>query len=127
MRAISIRESRQSVPEQDFEEDPRYTASLREAWIAAAYWAIYTVVITTVAWVMGYGKTAAELDFIFGFPAWFFWSAGVATLIFCIIPYFLIKYLFTEVSLLPHGEDSNSPASRPPRESAVDDETGGQP
>lgn len=122
---MNTKGSRQSAVEHDFEEDPRYAASLREAWIAGAYWVAYTVVVTTVAWVLGYGKTADELHFIWGFPAWFFWSAGVATLIFCIIPYFLIRYLFTEVSLLPHDEKVSFPAGH--RDGAlVDDETGGR-
>lgn len=57
-----------------------------------------------MAWTLGYGKEADQLDFILGFPSWFFWSAGVVTLIFCIIPYLLVKFFFSDVSLMPHDD-----------------------
>lgn len=91
----------QVTTENDFEEDPRYGVATREMWIAVAYWVVYTVAVTGVAWSIGHGKPASEVKFIAGFPDWFFWSAGVTTLIFCIVPYFITKYLFVDCSLSP--------------------------
>lgn len=92
--------------EADFEEDPRYHIAVREAWIAFVYWVVYTVAVTGVAWSIGHGKSADEMNFILGFPDWFFWSAGVTTLIFCILPYFIIRYLFVNCSLLPDPNEA---------------------
>ncbi|WP_109471560.1 YhdT family protein [Ornithinimicrobium cavernae] len=105
---MSSSDSQRSAPVNDFEEDPRYAASVREAWIAGAYWVVYTIVVTAVAWTLGYGKAAEEIRYVLGFPEWFLWSAGVATLVFCLIPYVLIRRYFVEVSLSPHGEDGDA-------------------
>lgn len=83
----------------DFEEDPRYKTAGREAIIALLYWVAHAGVITVIALSVGYNKTPNELDFIWGLPSWFFWSGIVATLVFCVAPYFIVKYLFTDMSL----------------------------
>ncbi|MGI8947334.1 MAG: hypothetical protein ACR2FV_05020 [Ornithinimicrobium sp.] len=35
---------------EDFEHDPRYAISLREAWICVAYWAVFTAIMVAIAW-----------------------------------------------------------------------------
>lgn len=75
----------------DFEVDPRYATSNREARIALIYWAVYAVVIIAVSWILGSGKKPHELTFVFGYPAWFFWGVLVAGAVLCVVPYFLVK------------------------------------
>lgn len=88
----------------DFDEDPRYTVSQREMWISVAFWAVWTAAIVAVAWTLGAGEDATELEFVLGFPAWFFWSAIVCSVVFSIIPYFLVKYGFTDMPLTTDGK-----------------------
>lgn len=88
-------------PLEDFEHDPRYAISLREMWICIAYWALFTTIMVSVAWAIAGDRDPAETSYIAGFPDWFFWTGVVVVGIFCIVPYFMIKFLFTDVDLEP--------------------------
>ncbi|GAB3420156.1 YhdT family protein [Flindersiella endophytica] len=90
--------------DEPFEEDPRYAIAKRELLLALAYWAAFTIVVTTTAWLLGGGKEASELTFVLGFPAWFFWSVLVACVAFSVVPYFIVKYGFTDVPLSADGD-----------------------
>jgi uncharacterized membrane protein YhdT len=105
MGSMGTRERRR-LPD-DFEEDPRYRVSVKEAWIVLAYWLVFTVVVTAVAWVLGGNRSADEITFVLGFPAWFFWSGIVASLALSIVPIFLVRSFFTD---LPLAEDPDAPA-----------------
>jgi uncharacterized membrane protein YhdT len=100
---------RRRLPD-DFEEDPRYRVSVKEAWIVLVYWLVFTVVVTGVAWGLGGNRSAEEITFVLGFPAWFFWSGIVACLALSVVPIFLVRSLFTDVNLAEdpdadsHGE-----------------------
>ena len=89
---------RRRLPD-DFEEDPRYRVSVKEAWIVLAYWLVFTVVVTGVAWVLGGNRSADEITFVLGFPAWFFWSGIVASLALSVVPIFLVRSFFSDVDL----------------------------
>ena len=91
----------------DFEEDPRYRQANREAWWAIGYWAAFTVVVTGLAWWLGYGKPAEDLEFVLGFPAWFFWSVLVTSVVFSAIPAWIIKQKFHDVPLTRDGEPTD--------------------
>ena len=98
-------------PADDFEEDPRYRVSQREELVCLTYWPSYTALAVAVAWVLG-NRDAAEIDFVLGFPDWFFWSAiGVTVLFATIVPYVMVRIFFTDIDLepRPRGED---PADR---------------
>ncbi len=88
-----------SSPKFDFEVDPRYKQAHKEALAAFVYWVIYMILVSSVALIIGLHKPAKDIHFIFGFPAWFFWSAGVATGIMCILPYFLVRFFYKDYSL----------------------------
>lgn len=91
-----------SPPETEapFEEDPRYRVSVKEAWVSAGYWAMFTIAMISVAWGLGGHRDPAEVNYIAGFPDWFFWSALVTTGVFStVVPYLLVKFLFTDISL----------------------------
>lgn len=83
----------------DFTEDPRYRISVRELVISLAYWIVTTGSTVGVAWWLGGGKSAEEMDFVLGFPAWFFWSAFGGTFFMCILAYVVVRGFFTDVSL----------------------------
>ena len=86
---------------EDFEHDPRYAISLREAWICVAYWAAFTVVMVVIAWGIAGNRDPEQTTYIIGFPEWFFYTGIVVVGIFCIVPFFMIKFLFTDVDLEP--------------------------
>lgn len=104
-------------------EDPRYAASNREFAITAVFFAAYTILTIGVAWLIGGGDDAADTGLILGFPAWFFWSTLVLGAAFCAIPYFLVKHLFTEMSLeadpeADTGVEPRVPSPRQPDEAS---------
>jgi uncharacterized membrane protein YhdT len=99
---------RRALPD-DFEEDPRYRVSVKEAWIVLVYWLVFTVVVTAVAWVLGGNRPAEEITFVLGFPAWFFWSGIVASVALSVVPVFLVRAMFTDV---PLDEDPDVAADR---------------
>jgi uncharacterized membrane protein YhdT len=82
--------------------------------ISFVYFGVYTFVLIGVAWLIGGGKDADEIGFILGFPDWFFWSAFVGGAIFGVIPYFLVKYWFTDMPLSASGDDSEVGEYEPP-------------
>lgn len=86
-------------PKFDFEVDPRYRQANKEALVAFLYWVLYFIVISVVALTIGLHKPAGDVTFIFGFPTWFFWSAGVATAVLCIVPYFVVRFFYRDYSL----------------------------
>lgn len=86
---------------EEFEHDPRYVVSLKEAWICVAYWALFTILMTGIAWGIAGHRDPAETTYIAGFPDWFFWTGIVVVGIFSIVPFFMIKFFFTEVDLEP--------------------------
>ncbi|MDN5852359.1 MAG: YhdT family protein [Actinomycetia bacterium] len=92
----------------DFEEDPRYAIANREALWGVGYWLVFTVVISAIAWLLGGNVDADELDFILGFPAWFFWSCLVATTVLSLLPIWIVRHYFTEMSLTADGDDTGS-------------------
>lgn len=86
---------------EDFEEDPRYRVSQREAWLCFGYWAAYTACAVAVAWLLGH-RDASEIGFVLGFPDWFFWSAiGVTAVFAVVVPYLMVRLAFTDVDLEP--------------------------
>lgn len=88
----------------DFEEDPRYRVARRELIVALLYWLAFTVTISGVAWILGGGEKVQELDFIMGFPEWFFWSVPVTCFAFSAIAYVLVRTLFTDIPLDADGD-----------------------
>lgn len=94
-------------PDIEFEEDPRYAVANREAWWGIGYWAMFTAVITAVSWLMGGNKPAEDLQFVLGFPAWFFWSCLVGAAAMCVLPIFVIKRFFTDLPLSADGSDDD--------------------
>ncbi|MBM4763276.1 YhdT family protein [Bacillus sp. B15-48] len=78
------------------EKDPRFTIAYREAWIG-----VILVIINFVWWygfAYGLGSSPVEeYSFIFGLPAWFFFSCVVGFIVMIILVIFAVKYFFKEV------------------------------
>jgi uncharacterized membrane protein YhdT len=88
----------------EWTEDPRYRVSNRESVITAVFFLFYIVITIGTAWVLGGNKGIDEIDLVLGFPAWLFWSTFVLGGVFCVVPYFLVKHLFTDMPLDADGE-----------------------
>jgi uncharacterized membrane protein YhdT len=90
-------------PDVQFEEDPRYAVANREALWGLGYWLVFTVVISAVAWALGGNRSASDLSFVLGFPAWFFWSCLVAATVLAVVPIVVIRRFFTDLPLTADG------------------------
>jgi uncharacterized membrane protein YhdT len=99
--------ARPKKPDSDFEHDPRYAVANREALLGGGFWLAFTVVISLIAWLIGAHKKASELTFVLGFPAWFFWSCLVATILLSLVPAVLVSRYFTDMPLSADGDPSN--------------------
>lgn len=82
-----------------FEEDSRYRQCNKEALLSLAVFLISFVIIGGVSLLLGYSKPADEIQLVFGFPAWFFYGVIVGGFIVAIIPIFVVKYFFKEMSI----------------------------
>lgn len=88
----------------NFEEDPRYRIAQRESLLCVGYWVVFTAGTVTIAWLMGY-QDPSEINFIAGFPDWFFWSVIAFTgFMAIVVPYIMVKFGFTDIDLEPIPE-----------------------
>lgn len=82
----------------EFTEDPRYRIAAKEAWMA-----IFLFLLNFGWWfAFAYGLGAQppqEYSYILGFPAWFFWSVIVGTIVFCVLAYIMVRFFYTDMPL----------------------------
>ena len=81
---------------QKSKKDPRFKIAEKEAWIGIG------LVLFNFIWWFGfaYGMGSAEVeqyDYIFGLPAWFFYSCVLGFVIMSILVIVIIKFFFKEV------------------------------
>ncbi|MCA0172215.1 YhdT family protein [Bacillus sp. RAR_GA_16] len=78
------------------QDDPRYHVANREALIGVGL-----VIINFILWygfAYGFGsKPVDEYNYIFGLPAWFFYSCILGTVIVLALVIFAVVFLFKEV------------------------------
>lgn len=79
-----------------FTNDPRFKIAKREAWIGVG------LVIVNFLWWFGfaYGLSKGspkEYTYIFGFPAWFFYSCIGGLVFMSVLIIFVVKVFFKEV------------------------------
>lgn len=96
------------MQDKDFVEDPRYKVATREAWMAIAIFFLNFLWWFAFAYGMG-DKPPQQYDFIFGFPAWFFWSVIGGYIIFSGIVYVMVRFFYTEMPLGKEPGDSWKP------------------
>lgn len=75
----------------DSREDPVLTSSRREALIAFAIWLTACVYCIGVCYRYGYGRDAATLTYVLGFPDWIFYGVVLPWTI-CTVLCFLMAY-----------------------------------
>ena len=84
--------------------DPRFKIAHREALIG-----IILVVINFAMWygfAYGLGQgDPTEYTYVFGFPAWFFYSCIAGTIFMVVLIWVVMKFFFTEVSLEVEDDD----------------------
>ncbi|WP_394218662.1 YhdT family protein [Halobacillus trueperi] len=85
-------------------EDPRYKIANKEALIGVAL--VFVNFILWYGFAYGFGSAPVEeYDYIFGFPAWFFYSCIAVTVLIFLLVILAVKFLFKEVPLEEEGEE----------------------
>ncbi|WP_217587394.1 YhdT family protein [Lentibacillus saliphilus] len=84
--------------------DPRFKVAHKEAMIGVA------LVIFNFIWWFGFayglGKgDPADYQFVFGLPAWFFYSCVVGLVVMIVLVTFVVKVFFTDMSLEEEEEE----------------------
>ncbi|MCA0171366.1 YhdT family protein [Bacillus sp. RAR_GA_16] len=86
-----------------FQDDPRYRVANREALIGVAL-----VIFNFILWyAFAYGlgsKPVAEYNYIWGLPAWFFYSCILVTALILVLVILAVVFLFKEVPFDEEGE-----------------------
>ncbi|QHT47047.1 YhdT family protein [Bacillus sp. SB49] len=86
------------------QDDPRYRIANREAWIG-----IGIVVVNFLLWFgFAYGLGAEPVEdyqYIWGLPAWFFYSCIAVTGFIFVVVIFAVRYFFIEVPLDEEGDE----------------------
>lgn len=83
------------APEQ---EDPRFKVSDREALIGCV------IAVCNFIWWFGFAyglgsKPVADYSYVFGFPAWFFYSCIAGTAVFILVVIVCVRFLYKDISL----------------------------
>lgn len=90
--------------EEEFEEDPRFKQCNKEFFMVLGLFVVNIIVVAVPAVILGYNKPAAEISFIFGLPAWFFWGGIVGSLIFIVVSILMVRLFFKDMSLEAEDE-----------------------
>ncbi|MGE5483990.1 MAG: YhdT family protein [Ignavibacteriales bacterium] len=83
-------------------EDPRYRQAGREALMGLLLFAANFVWWFGFAYGLG-NRPVSEYTYVFGFPAWFFYSAIMGYAVFSALAWLMVKYLFKDVPLDGEG------------------------
>jgi uncharacterized membrane protein YhdT len=90
---------------EDFVEDSRYQQCNKESFVTLLYFLLHMVVVGGIGLAIGYNKGVDQIKFIAGFPSWFFYSSIIGWIFLSLVPIFMIKYYFTDMSLEPEGDN----------------------
>jgi uncharacterized membrane protein YhdT len=86
------------------QKDPRFSIAHKEAWIGLGL-----AVINFVWWFgFAYGlgsKSPNEYTYIFGLPAWFFYSCILGFIVMVALVVFVVRVFFKDIPLNDEGED----------------------
>ncbi|KKB39039.1 YhdT family protein [Bacillus thermotolerans] len=86
-------------------EDPRFRVAKREAWIGVVLVLFNFIWWYSFAYGLGDGPVE-EYNFIFGLPAWFFYSCVVGLIVMVVLVYITVKFFFKEVPFEEEGDRS---------------------
>ncbi|UII56493.1 YhdT family protein [Cytobacillus spongiae] len=78
-------------------KDPRFKIAHKEAWIGIG------LVIFNFLWWFGFSyglgsQPVEKYEYIWGLPAWFFYSCVVGFVVMVILVWLVVKFVFKEVS-----------------------------
>ncbi|MDN4071650.1 YhdT family protein [Fictibacillus terranigra] len=76
--------------------DPRFKISNREALMGIGLAVLNFIWWYAFSYGLG-GKPVKEYHYIWGLPAWFFYSCVAGFIVFSILVYIMVKFFFTEV------------------------------
>ena len=82
-----------------FEEDPRYRQCNKEVLIVLVFFVVNVLIIGGISLLLGYKKPVDQIQIVGGFPAWFFYGCIIGTIVLSLIPFFMIRYFFKDMSL----------------------------
>ena len=85
-------------------KDQRYSIANREALIVVGLVIVHFFIWFGFAYGLG-SKPVAEYKYIFGLPAWFFYSCVVGMIFICILVAVIVKFVFKDVSLEDEGDE----------------------
>ncbi|WP_085507170.1 YhdT family protein [Thalassobacillus devorans] len=84
---------------EEFVEDPRFRQCTKEMWATLGLFVINILIVGGVAIGIGLNKSAESMNYILGFPAWFFWGGIIGSSVFCVLPYFMVKFFYKDMSI----------------------------
>mgnify|MGYP001232121612 CR=1 FL=1 len=89
---------------EDFVEDSRFAQCTKEMWASIWLFVINILLVGGVSLLIGLNKSAESMSYVLGFPAWFFWGGIIGTAVFCILPYFMVKFIYKDMSIEAEDE-----------------------
>ena len=90
--------------EEEFEEDPRFKQCNREFYIVLVLFVVNILLVSVPAMALGQNKSADEISFVLGLPAWFFWGGIVGSLVFIVLSILMVRFFFKDMSLEAEDE-----------------------
>jgi len=81
-----------------FEVDPRYEQAAKEARWGVALFLLNILWWAAFAYGLGSGPPS-RYTYVFGFPAWFFWSVPGSFLVFSVLIYLVVKFFYRDMPL----------------------------
>ncbi len=91
--------------------DSEYRQTNKEAAITLGLYAFFFIWWTAFAFILGSGSPD-DYSYVFGMPAWFFWSCVAGYPVITVLLWFVVKKYFKNISIdinpdLPDTEENN--------------------
>lgn len=87
-----------------YDNDPRYKIANREALIGVGLAVFNLIWWFAFAYGLG-GRDPSEYSYVFGLPAWFFYSCVLGVVVMAVLVTIVVKKWFVEVSFDEEGEE----------------------
>ncbi|WP_316898258.1 YhdT family protein [Pseudodesulfovibrio indicus] len=94
------------------ERDERKRQSDREALLALAVYVLYFVWWYVFGYGVG-GGAPEDYDYVFGFPAWFFYSCVAGYPLVTVLLWVFVRLFFRDIPLDAEGADDREGEDRP--------------
>lgn len=87
-----------------YDNDPRYKVANREALIGVGLAVFNFIWWFAFAYGLG-GRDPSKYSYVFGLPAWFFYSCVLGVVVMAVLVTIVVKKWFVEVSFDEEGEE----------------------